>query len=402
MSQTDANWVAGWAGALAGPAASIQPMRDVTVPLRLPVSLGGSAIRLVLSNAYGRQPLKIGAASVTIVAADGSEGPVSRVRFAGEDAISIAEGAPALSDPVAVAVSANQTVLVKLYIPEEVLPETTVRQQSPDMPATHPFYRSQPDPPLARSAPGNQVDANGLSESGPGPAAFLGRIDVLARAPARTIAVVGTTFTDGFDVWPDMLAAVLAERGLTHLAIVNLSARAGNIARSSIQGGQPALVALLDRDILTLPGLTHVVLADARHDLASAGAPMIRADGTTPTGAADADTRTTDASLLKSAYLQLAARLHAHGVKVIVATMPPFQGVDPNYYSPAKDDLREELNRWLVESPAFDGIIDIDGQIRDPDDVRRFRPEYESSNRWAPNLAGHRLIAETVDLALFD
>ena len=83
--------------------------------------------------------------------------------------------------------------------------------------------------------------------------------------------------------------------------------------------------------------------------------------------------------------------------------MPPFRGVPaPGYYSEEKDAIREDLNRWMLESGEFDGVIDIDGLMRDPEDTRQYREEFRSPNQFGPNLAGHAAIADSIDVNTFN
>lgn len=112
--QTD-NWIGTWS-------ASPQPIWDADffAPLNIPrslfsqtvrqiahVSIGGNRVRVVLSNEYGTRPLVVGAAHVAIAGngssiATGSDRPLT---FGGRSAFTIPPGAPAVSDPVDLAVT---------------------------------------------------------------------------------------------------------------------------------------------------------------------------------------------------------------------------------------------------------------------------------------------------------
>lgn len=403
------NWVASWAGPIARHPASTDPIRNQTVRLRIEASVGGKALRVVLTNEYGTKPLRIGAASVATLDKKGDEGRPTPLAFGGQPGIDIAVGALALSDDVDVIIAPGQHVLLKLFLPNETFTESAVLVQGPELPLSHPLAVPVPD--FARvefSSEGDFTATEGLPGATPGiHLPFLSRIDVAPLGNVSTIAVLGTTYTDGLGVWPDHLSRRLnKEYGKEQFSIVNLSARGGSLSRGHTPSGREGIVSLFDREVLTLPGLSHVIVSEARQDIATAGARSLRADGSRPessdgTDLSSAELPTTVESL-QAAYRQLIAKAHARGIKILAATMPPFRGVPaPGYYSLEKDALREELNHWILESGEFDGVIDIDSLMRDPEEVRQYREEYRSPNQFGPNPAGHFVIAESIDTAMF-
>jgi lysophospholipase L1-like esterase len=105
---------------------------------------------------------------------------------------------------------------------------------------------------------------------------------------------------------------------------------------------------------------------------------------------------------LIGAYLQLIARAHAHGVKLIGATISPFEGVNfPGYHSESKEATRQAVNKWIRTSGSFDGVIDFDAVLRDPDHPSRLLPDFASKDHLHPNDAGYRAMADAIDLSLF-
>jgi len=90
------------------------------------VSIGGHRVRVVLSNEYGKRPLKIAAAQVAlrekgsaIVAGSGKT-----LTFGGRTSVVIPPGAPAISDPVDLSVAPLGNVVVSFFLPD-VTPVTT-------------------------------------------------------------------------------------------------------------------------------------------------------------------------------------------------------------------------------------------------------------------------------------
>jgi len=154
-------------------------------------------------------------------------------------------------------------------------------------------------------------------------------------------------------------------------------------------------LARFDRDALTVPGVTHVVLLEGINDI---GFPGARLGGSYLADPEDVPT-TED---LINAYRQLISRAHAHGVKLIGATITPFEGVDlPGYWSESKEATRQAVNKWIRTSGSFDGVIDFDAVLRDPDHPSKLLPRFASKDHLHPNDLGYRAMADVIDLALF-
>jgi lysophospholipase L1-like esterase len=154
-------------------------------------------------------------------------------------------------------------------------------------------------------------------------------------------------------------------------------------------------LARFDRDALALPGVTHIVLLEGINDIGFPGAKL--GDGYL---ADPSDVRTSEDLIF--AYRQLISRAHAHGVKLIGATITPFEGVDvPGYYSESKEAVRQTVNKWIRSSGAFDGVIDFDAVLRNPHHPSRLLPRFASEDRLHPNDAGYQAMADAIDLALF-
>jgi lysophospholipase L1-like esterase len=107
-------------------------------------------------------------------------------------------------------------------------------------------------------------------------------------------------------------------------------------------------------------------------------------------------------AVLPRAKFKGCSRAHAHGVKLIGATITPFEGVDlPGYYSESKEATRQAVNKWIRTSGSFDGVIDFDAVLCDPDHASKLLPRFASKDHLHPNDVGYRAMAEAIDLALF-
>jgi lysophospholipase L1-like esterase len=92
-------------------------------------------------------------------------------------------------------------------------------------------------------------------------------------------------------------------------------------------------------------------------------------------------------------------RAHARGIRVYGATLLPFGG--SFYDAPEREEARQAVNAWIRTGGRFDAVIDLDAALRDPANPTRLRPEADTGDLLHPNEAGHRLIAEAIDLSLF-
>jgi lysophospholipase L1-like esterase len=101
-----------------------------------------------------------------------------------------------------------------------------------------------------------------------------------------------------------------------------------------------------------------------------------------------------------AAYQQMIDKAHARGMRVYGATIMPFGG--SFYDSKEREEARQTVNAWIRTSGKFDAVIDTDAALRDPAQPSRLRAEADTGDHLHPNERGHRMIAEAVNLALFE
>ncbi len=102
---------------------------------------------------------------------------------------------------------------------------------------------------------------------------------------------------------------------------------------------------------------------------------------------------------LIAAYERMIDRAHAAGSGSTARTLLPFGG--SFYDSPEHEAARQAVNRWIRTGGRFDAVVDLDAALRDPANPSRLRPEADTGDHLHPNEAGHRMMGEAVDLALF-
>jgi lysophospholipase L1-like esterase len=377
-------WIASpearWNGDFPLPTNLPHQLWDQTVRQVARASIGGSRVRIVLSNAYGMHPLKIGAADIALsgkVTESIVPGSNRVLTFGGKTSVVIPPGAPMLSDPVDLDVAALSHLAVSLYLPD------------PTAPATFHWDARQ----TAYIGAGNQTAATSLKvDSTLTTRVFLAAIQVEAAPRTRTVVAFGDSITDGDGAninadarWPDFLAQRLAPRGV---AVLNAGISGARVLRDKM--GVNAL-ARFQRDVLAQPGIRTVIVLMGINDIAWKDTPLALSD------------ESTTAQGLIAGYQQLIARAHARHVRIIGATLTPFEGALEDtpmrgYYGVGKERVRQQVNDWIRHSGAFDAVIDFDAILRDPKHPTRLLPAYDSGDHLHPGDAGNRVMAEAIDL----
>jgi lysophospholipase L1-like esterase len=180
----------------------------------------------------------------------------------------------------------------------------------------------------------------------------------------------------------------LADRLLSNPATANVAIVNHGISGNRLlaDGMGVSALARFDRDVLAQPGVKWLIVLEGINDIGmSAMAPQTTAE--------------VSAEDLIVAHKQIIERGHLHGIKVIGATLLPYSGA--MYYSEEGEAIRQAVNQWIRASGAYDGVIDFDAALRDPKYPKQMNPAYYINDHLHPNDAGHKLMAETVDVSLF-
>jgi lysophospholipase L1-like esterase len=362
-----------WASDFVLPLGMPQQLRDVTLRQHLRVSIGGERLRLVVSNEYGRAPLKVGRTHVRGDAFDSG----AYATFQGAREVVVPAGATAISDPVALAVPSGARLEVDLYLPD--------RTQLAG------FHWDARDETLL--LPGN-VAGQPAAAAGETLATRAFLCAVLVESERQPVAVValGDSITDGNGStpgtdqrWPDFLARRLAPQGV---AVLNAGISGNRLLRPGM--GDSAL-ARFERDVLRHPGLGAVIVLLGTNDIGWPGAAFAPHESLP------------QVSEITNGLRQLVEQAHVRNVRVIGATITPFEGALKGtplegHYSPVKESLRQAVNDWIRHSGAFDAVIDFDRLARDPSRPTRLRAEFDSGDHLHPGDAGYRAMADSIDL----
>lgn len=343
-------------------------LADVTLRQDLLMASAATAVRVRFSNELGEAPLVIGRAEAGL-----KDEAARPLRFGSATHLAIPPGGFALSDPLALAVPAYAELTVSAYLPEE----------------TRPAVRLGP----VRLAAGDAApadDAPLLRGQGVVSAVLAQR----PSAPAAVIVAVGDSITEGGSTtlgahraWPHQLGRRLEDACPGTFVVVNAGI-GGNMVTSD--GRSPSLVSRLERDVLAMPGVTHVVLMAGLNDVRQKGPARDR-----PGARVDE---------VAAGYRQAAQVLQSHHIKVIGGVLTPILAspvAEPAIPGPTTDDKRRSLNALIRQGEIFDGVIDFEAALDDPARPGRIRAGAHREDGYHPNDEGHRLMAEAIDADVF-
>jgi lysophospholipase L1-like esterase len=375
----DRRWVTAWGAApdSKGPSLSSKTVRQVA---RL--SIGGSRVRLRLSNLFGAGPLSIGSVRVALHAGGSAiDRATDRpVTFATNAGVTIPKGADALSDPLEFPVKALAQIAVSIHVRDDGGTSTIHGT------ALQTAYIADGDATAAADLAKADTDDSRY---------FLTDIEVAAVADARTIVILGDSITDGVGStkdgnarWPDALATRLqADPALASVAVVNAGISGNRIlndGRAPFIG--PSSLSRFDRDALGKPGVRAVILLQGSNDISAADMLTTAADQVS-------------AQQIIDGMKALVARAHAKGIRIVGATLLPREGVAKPFVSTdAGRAKRRAVNEWIRTSGAFDAVIDFERVMSDPARPGYLLPAFDSGDHLHPNDAGYAAMASAIDL----
>jgi lysophospholipase L1-like esterase len=384
----EAQWVGSWASAqmLVDAKDAFAPeQKDVTLRQLVRTSIGGTRVRIRISNAWGTSPLIISGASIARAAAPGSSridpSTTHNVTFADAHPVTVPAGAEYVSDPIEMRVPALTTLAVSMHFSE-----------LPKLQTGHPGSRA-----TSYLVPGDQLAAAELTNATKVDHwYFLSDVDVEQDHPSAAIAILGDSLTDGHGVvsntdtrWTDTLAQRLNGSVATRsLSVLNLGI-GGNCVANACLG--PSAAARFQRDILARSGVRYLFILEGVNDLG-----MLTRDAPAP-----AEAHRSRVRQIIAALAQIIAQARERGIKVIGATIMPYGG--SGYYHPdaANEADRRAINRWIRSPGHVEAVVDFDALMRDPAQPNRLRREFDSGDGLHPSPAGYRFMGEAVPLALF-
>jgi lysophospholipase L1-like esterase len=383
-------WVASWGASQQipepGNALADSDLRDATVRQIFHLSVGGSALRVTLSNVFGTGELRFSSVHVArpLLPFSPAIDPATdwALTFAGRAEVTIPPGAEFVSDPLEIAVRPLSDLAISFHLDSPPARQTG----HPGSRATSYYLHS------------DLVSAANLPEPKKVDHWYqISEIDVQAGPGAATVAVLGDSITDGHgattngnDRWTDVFAQRLQNAPKTRNIGVSNQGIGGNHLLSDGLG--PNALARIDRDLLAPAGVRWVIVFEGVNDLGG-----LARNGEVPAGE-----HTDLVQRVLAAYTQIITRAHAHGLRVYGATITPYVGSGYYHPGPLSESDRQTVNQWIRTPGHFDAVIDFDAVVRDPQHPDQLLPVYDSGDHLHPSPAGYKAIAGEIPLDLFE
>ena len=386
--KAEVHWVASWATSeqVPKPADVLPPdvLTNATLRQVVHLSIGGTALRLKISNVFGSTPLHLTAVHIATPAGRGAIDPATdrALTFDGRPDVTIPAGAAYVSDPLPMKVAPFSDLAISIHYDNPPSPETS-----------HPGSRA-----TSFILAGDHVSDASLPDAKLLDHWFqIASIEVAAAPQAAAVVALGDSITDGRgsttngnDRWTDALARQLAQNPATrNLSVLNAGLGGNRILADDVTGG-PGALSRLDRDVFSAVGARYLIVLDGINDLG-----VLTRDH----AVSDAEHQALVEQMI-AAYKQITLQAHVHGIKVFCATIMPDGGND--YYHPdaVNNADRGEINAWLRIQHECDGVIDFDAALRDPAHPDQLRPVYDSGDHLHATPAGYRLMGELAARAL--
>ncbi|HXS75404.1 MAG TPA: SGNH/GDSL hydrolase family protein [Terracidiphilus sp.] len=389
QAETRPNWVSSWGTSQQIPephnALPLEDLTDATLRQIVHLSIGGPAIRVHLSNAFGTEPLHFTSIHIARPLSTSSPAidPASNrpFTFAGNPYADIPAGAELISDPLNYPVAPLSDIAVTFHL-----------QSPPARETSHPGSRA-----TSYYIHGDQVSAPNFTDPKHVDHWYqITEIDVQAPPTGAAIVALGDSITDGHgattngnDRWTDFLATRLQASPSTRNIGVSNQGIGGN--HLLIDGLGPNALARFDRDVLAPAGVRWLIVFEGVNDLGG-----LARDGEVPPAEHAAFI-----PRVISAYQQIITRAHAHGLRVYGATITPYVGSAYYHPGPLSEADRQAVNKWIRTPGNFDAIIDFDTLIRDPQHPDQLLPAYDCGDHLHPSPAGYKAMANSIPLSLF-
>ena len=362
-----------------------EDLHDATVREIFHLSLGGSALRVHVSNAFGTEALHFTSVHIARLLSPASPAidPATdqTLKFAGNPEASVPPGAETISDPLDYAVAPLSDITVSFHL-----------DAPPEHQTGHPGSRA-----TSYYVHGDSVSAATFTEPKRVDHWYqVSGIDVLTASGAAAIVALGDSITDGHgattngnDRWTDVLAARLQASPATRNIGVSNQGIGGNHLLTDGLG--PNALARFDRDVLASAGVRWVIVFEGVNDLG----------GLAHNGEVSAAEHAAMVQRVIAAYQQIIARAHAHGLRVYGATITPYVGSAYYHPGPQSEADRQTVNAWIRAAGHFDAVIDFDAVVRDPQHPDQLLPADDCGDHLHPSPAGYKAMGEAIPLTFF-
>ncbi len=410
-------WVTSWTGSVQGPYPVGNPSAPPDLSLVFPTPIVGAVdqsfrlivkpdiwgkeARIRLSNALGTKPVTFDGVFVGLHMASSAvvKGTNHAVKFGGRNSVTVAPGSSVWSDAIALGfvkdpserLLAGRKLAVSFHIAGESGPMTWHAKALTTSYVTAPHAGAMGHDEGELAFPFATASWY-----------FLDAVDMKAPADTRLVVAFGDSITDGTattmngdDRWPDVLSRRLHALYGDKIAVVNAGIGGNQIAGPAEYSptkpfpGGPAAGQRIERDVLTLSGVSAMIWLEGINDFSKNG--------------------NREADVAKAEMKAVVERVRAHHpkMKIYGATVVSALGSTSAAHGfPEQNEKRKSLNEFIRTSGIFDGVIDFDKETLDPQ-TGGMRAEFVPDNtvggkgdKLHPNRLGYRTMGISVDTGM--
>jgi lysophospholipase L1-like esterase len=403
-------WAASWTASAHGPFPSgnavAQPdlsfafptpqANDQTFRLIVRPNLWSKQFRLRFSNVFGAQPVTFDDVFLGLQRSAGAIVADSNrlVQFGGQRSVTVAPGTFVYSDPIRLEYVDDEE---KFYLDGRKLAVSfhVVGTSGPmtwHAKALQTSYVTLPGAGSHSEDESDQAFPNSTTSW-----YFLDVVDAMAPADTAVIVAFGDSITDGTastlngdDRWPDVVSRRMHAAYGNHVSVVNEGIGGNQVVGPAVYSpqmpvsGGPSAISRLDRDVLSLSGVSGVIWLEGINDLGAG----------------------TLADSVTGGIKQVVGTLHHRGIKVIQATITSSVGNTGADGNPSVNAARQVINSFIRTAGIFDGVADFDAVTVDPA-TGAIKAQFLVNSTLGtidhlhPNRAGYLAMGNAVDIGIF-
>lgn len=373
-------WVSCW-----GNATSITDRKECVyakdLTLRYPIQMcfSGNTLRFRFSNLTGTEDVHLSKAYVAKV--QDNYQPVG-ITFSGSNSVVLLPGQELTSDEISFDVCAGDTIEVSMYFADYT-------QMNAGTLITGPLSKG-------KYAYGDFAEAKELPmdlSRNTNWFWFLNTVDILTEEKNHALVCYGDSITA--QSWPDYLALRTWKEGFRNVSIIRRAVSGTRILRQydcityQAYGLKGATRFPIE---LNVAGASAVIIQHGINDIIH----PVGVDVNPFRPWSDMPTCDDLVKGMQELYIQHARQL---GLKVWSGTLLPIYGW--RTYNEDRDVLRGQFNEWLRSSRDFDGCVDFDKAVCDPQHPAAFAPGFDSGDHLHPSESAYEAMANCVPEELF-